>query len=116
MNSRTQSIRSKMAKFKKNQAEKQGLETSLNCDVMNHAKKETYINSGVKRDFGFFFCIRNATPHRLCTPNITILEKFDPRTCSVTLRLREKNDINITTEKAIQINREYCSWLRGNEK
>ena len=56
-----------MAKFKKNQAEKQGLETPPNCDVMSHAKKETYNNSGLKRDFGFiFFCIRNATPHRLC--------------------------------------------------
>ena len=108
MNSCTQSIRSKMAKFKKNQAEKRGLETPLNCDVMNHAKKETHINSAVKRDFGFFSGIRNATPHRLCTPNITILEKFDPRTCSVILRLREKNDINIITEKTIQINREYC--------
>ena len=51
----TQSIRSKMAKFKKNQAEKLGLETPLNYDVMSHAKKETYNNSGVKRDFGFFF-------------------------------------------------------------
>ena len=88
MNSCTQSIRSKMAKFKKNQAEMRGLETPLNCDVMSHAKKETYNNSGLKRDFGFFFffvSIRNPTPHRLCTPNITILEKFDPRTCSVTL-------------------------------
>ena len=85
MNSCMQSIRSKMAKFKKNEAEKQGLETPLNCDVMSPAKKETYNNSGVKRDFGFFFCIRNPTPHRLCTPNITILEKIDPRTCSVTL-------------------------------
>ena len=73
-------VRSKMAKFKKNQAEKQGLETPLNCDIMSHAKKETYNISGVKRDFGFFFfCIRNATPHSLCMPNITILEKFDLR-------------------------------------
>ena len=30
-----------MAKFKKNQAEKQGLETPRNCDVMSQAKKET---------------------------------------------------------------------------
>ena len=48
MNSCKQSIRSKMAKFEKNQAEKQGLETPLNCDVMSHIKKETYNNSGVK--------------------------------------------------------------------
>ena len=89
MNSCTQSICSKMAKFKKNQAEKQGLETPLNCDLMSHAKKETYSNSAVKRDFGiFFFCIRNPTPHRLCTPNITIWEEFDPGTCSVTLRIQ----------------------------
>ena len=56
MNSCTQSIRSKMAKFKKNEAEKQGLETPLNCDVMSHTnEKEIYNNSALKRDFGFFF-------------------------------------------------------------
>ena len=44
-----------MAKFKKNQAEKQGLETPLNCDVMSYEKQETYNNCGVKWDFGFFF-------------------------------------------------------------
>ena len=55
MNSCTQSIRSKIAKFKKNQAEKQGLESFVYCNVMSHAKKETYNNSGVKRDIGFVF-------------------------------------------------------------
>ena len=55
MNYCTQSMRSKMAKFKKNQAERQGLESFVYRDVMSHAKKETYNNSGVKRDFRFFF-------------------------------------------------------------
>ena len=82
----TQSIHSKMAEFKKNQAKKQGLETPLNCDVMSHSKKETYNNSGLKRDLGFFFfCITNPTSRKLRMPNVTILENFDLRTCSVTL-------------------------------
>ena len=42
-----------MAKFKKNQAHKQGLETLLNRDVMSDTKKETYHNSRVKRDVFF---------------------------------------------------------------
>lgn len=47
-------------------------------------KKGNFNNSGVKREFvffAFFFCIRNPTPHRLCTQNVTIFEKFDPWTC-----------------------------------
>lgn len=65
-----------MAKLKKNQAEKQGLQTPLNCDEMSHAKKETSIPPEWKENSFFFFCIRNPTPHRLCTQNITIFEKI----------------------------------------